>query len=120
MAVTQVNDLLNHTLTTSSCFDGLAVVDRDGIILAFAMAGEVRAEQVVSVGVSIFEASKAASEELQHGDFRNALIECEHGFIMFSILDDSFALVALSDKASLLGTVLTEVKHLTEDIRTLL
>lgn len=120
MPVTQVDELLKQTLSASSCFAGLAVVDRDGIILAFAMADDVSVEQVVSVGVSIFEVSSAASSALQRGNFRNALIECEQGFIMFTILDDSFALVALSDQGSLLGTVLTEVKHLSVDIRELL
>lgn len=114
--IEQIEKIIRQTIADNSNFQGIALLDDEGIILACELPADVDQERLVSMSISVARVGQTAAEELGRGILDQVYIKGEHGYLFFNIIHTNTILVSLISLESLLGAVLSQVRNLTEDV----
>ncbi len=115
MSQTQKMDLIiQKTMEESTAIEGIAIVEKEGVVLTYALPADLDAGHVVSMSLSLFRVGQSTAEELGRGDMEHAFIKGKNGFIFFTFIDAQLILITLANANAMLGPVFNEVKQLTQ------
>lgn len=99
---------------------GLAVVRRDGLLVAHDLSEEEAAEKVAAMSAAMVGTSEIASQELARGTFQRTLVEASDGRFLTVGAGERAILVALLRKGCNLGLVLVHLERAARELATLL
>lgn len=108
-------DRLTKTLRTlidsSGDISGVAIVSRDGLIMAADLPASVEQARVGAVAAAILSLSGRSVGQLQRGDLTQTTIQGSEGYIVITQAGANAVLVALTGQGVNLGMVFLEVRE---------
>ena len=114
--IEKVNNFLEKAISESSSFDGIAIINYEGIILASHLPEDIPEDRMVSMALSVCRISQTTVEELNRGKFDQIFIKGDQGYIFVHELDENLILVVLIEQGALLGTMFSELNNLIHEI----
>ena len=100
--------------------EGVAVVSRDGLLIADALPKNIDAEIFSSMSATMHGAAETAMSELQKGEAKTAMVESDKSIIISYGVNPTFILVAIAGKGVNLGLLRVELKKTSEQISKLI
>jgi len=94
----------------------LAVVLRDGLIVASLMPDDVDEETLAAMTATIIKAAETAFTELNKGDVKRIIIEGEHAKIVAVTANKDFVVVGMANPETSLGIILHGLRKAAEKI----
>ncbi len=108
-------DRLTKTLQTlidsSGDISGVAIVSRDGLIMAAELPASVEQARVGAVAAAILSLSGRSVGQLQRGDLMQTTVQGSEGYIVITQAGANAVLVALTGQGVNLGMVFLEVRE---------
>ncbi len=102
---------LRNLIDTSGDISGVAVVSRDGLIMAADLPSGIDQARVGAVAAAILSLSGRSVGQLQRGDLAQTTIQGSEGYIIISQAGPNAVLVALTGQGVNLGMVFLEVRE---------
>ena len=111
----QLKSLL-QTVEDQTGISEIAVVSKDGLLIASAMAGQYDPDLVAAMAAGMFGSASNVAEQLLHAKPLQVLIETSKGRVVAVSAGDKAVIVALAPTASNLGLILIELRKAADKI----
>ena len=94
----------------------LAIVLRDGLIVASLMPEDLDEETLAAMTATIIKAAETVFTELDKGDVKRIIIEGTHAKIVAVTADKDFVIVGMANPETSLGIILHSMRKAAEKI----
>jgi uncharacterized protein len=115
----QIESLLRKLAAVGNV-EGVAVISRDGLLIADSLPKNVDAEIFSSMSATMHGAAETAMGELKKGVCQSTLAESPKSTIVIYGVNPTFLLVALAEKSVNLGLLRAEMKKTVAQIAKML
>jgi uncharacterized protein len=115
----QIESILRK-LTVIGQVDGVAVVSRDGLLIADSLPKNIDAEIFSSMSATMHGAAETALSEMKRGICQATIAESDKSTIVSYGVNPTFLLVALAAKGVNLGLLRVEMKKMAAQIAKML
>ena len=109
------NDILLDVKRNTGVY-ALAVVLRDGLIVASLMPSDLDEETLAAMTATIIKAAETVFSELNKGDVKRIIIEGTHAKIVAVTANKDFVIVGMANPETSLGIILHGLKKAAEKI----